>query len=534
MNETLIDRYRFLDSRRTSKVQRCRDLSSLTLPSLLPPEYWSEEDPLNMPYSSASGRGVTALASRMLSALMPLNDLPFFKFGIKTGEEPKVEVENYLNNLSYQVYEKLMSKNLRPKIFQALQHLIVCGDCLLIMEDDFTFRVLRIDQYVVRRGVQDQVIEIILLEYERPEDDSLQDEAYADSVQSLNTTDLYSQKGYKTKLCQYKLQEDGSWNFRKEDPDGEVLQEGTYSVLPFIPLRWVGVTGEDYGRSHCEEIYGDIQTLEGFTEALVEGMAAGSTFYMGVDPAGITEIDDLAGAGNGQWVSARQQDVFTLSPAGTMNPQIQQTTAAVERMRREIGTAFLMTGSSIPSGDRVTATAVRMIGQELEQVLGGAFSAIAREMMSPIVQRAVFLMLNEESIDPRLAEQFTEDGVLTVDIVTGLQALSRETELTKLMQLGDMMRNLPPEVITTFKYDSYARALVSSLGFNPDNWIKNQEELAEEQAKQMEQQAQMQMAQAAATGVSQGIGAVGREAAPQLAAQALGQEAPAMEGAPDA
>jgi hypothetical protein len=109
--------------------------------------------------------------------------------------------------------------------------------------------------------------------------------------------------------------------------------------------------------------------------------------------------------------------------------------------------------------------------------------------------------------------------------------LSRETELQKLMQMGEMVRNLPPQSLESFKWAAYGRALISSLGFNPDNWVKTEEELAEEKAKEMEQQAQMQMAQAAATGVSQGIGAVGQQAAPQLAAQMMGGAMPPPEGA---
>ena len=61
-----------------------------------------------------------------------------------------------------------------------------------------------------------------------------------------------------------------------------------------MPLRWIGVTGEDYGRSHCEEILGDIETLEAYTKALIDGMTAASTFWMAIDPSGITDIDDVA------------------------------------------------------------------------------------------------------------------------------------------------------------------------------------------------------------------------------------------------
>ena len=42
-------------------------------------------------------------------------------------------------------------------------------------------------------------------------------------------------------------------------------------------------------------------------------------------------------------------------------------------MRREVGAAFLLGSAGIRQADRVTATEVRMLGMEIENVLGGAF-----------------------------------------------------------------------------------------------------------------------------------------------------------------
>ena len=100
---TFADRFRALDALRTSKVERSRFCSSLTVPSILPPEGWNEQSQLSQPYSSVAARGVTAMASRMLSALLPLNDTPFFRFELATGMEPETDVSNYLSNISYQV-----------------------------------------------------------------------------------------------------------------------------------------------------------------------------------------------------------------------------------------------------------------------------------------------------------------------------------------------------------------------------------------------------------------------------------------------
>jgi len=468
-------------------MERARYCASLTIPSVLPPSGWTEQEQLPQPFSSVSARGVTAMASKMLSALLPLNDSPFFKFEMATGLEPDQEIATYLNNLSYQVYNKLSVKNLRESIYQALQHLIITGDVMLIMEDDMSFRIIRLDKYVCRRDVYGDLSELIYLEYEalKGSDDDI-------GLLWQSEAEDHSHQGYKT-LYNHAKKVDDKWVLTTQDKDGVTLNKGEYTVPPFVVLRWASVPGENYGRSHCEDLIGDIKSLEGFTEGLINGISAANIFWMGIDPTGLTEVDDLAGSASGTFVSARPDDVFTVSPATTMTPQIQATQSGVDILRNEIGRAFLLDSASIPQGERVTATAVRMIGQELEHVLGGAFSAIARDLMEPVVKRAVFTMLSEDEIDNRLKEMFNKDGgLLNVEIVTGLQALSRDTDLQKLMQMGEMVRNLPEPAAATFKWEEYGKALITSLGFNPDIWIKSQEEVQMEQMEMASAQAQIQ------------------------------------------
>ncbi len=523
-------RYMTLDSLRWNKLERARYCASLTVPSILPPEGWTEQHQLPQPFSSVPARGVTAMASRMLSALLPLNDMPFFKFEMGTGVEPEVEVSTYLDNLSQQVYTKLSSGNLREIIYQALQHLIVVGDVLLIMDDEMNFRLIRLDRFVCRRDVNGGIEELIYLEYESMPEVMDSNDALISSSEGME-----HKKGYKEIYNRVTI-DDGIWKVERQDSDGNSIGGGgEYNVSPYILLRWSGIPGENYARSHCEDLIGDIKALEGFTEGLIQGIAAASLFWQGVDPTGITEIDDMAGAPNGSFVASRPNEVFTISPATTMNPQIQSTQAGVEILRKEIGRAFLLDSASIPSGERVTATAVRMIGQELEHVLGGAFSAIARDLMEPIVKRTVFLMTSAGEVDERLREMFTQEGILSVAIVTGLQALSRDSDLQKLMQMGEMVRNLPEPAAAMFRWDEYGRALISSLGFNANQWIKSEEDVKNEQLELAQAQAQIQGAAQSQQMVNQAMTEGGLEAAMQdleaTGGQGIQQAMQQMQGA---
>ena len=496
--KTIAQCYAEMDGQRQTKLDRARYSASLTIPQLLPYEGWDESEEIQLPYSSVGGQGVVSLASKMLSAMLPVDGQPFFRFEPADGSQPDPDTNIYLENLAHQVNRKLQSNNLRDTLFDALQQLIVSGDTLFVMNDDFSFYTIRLDQYVVERSPSGDVEKFIYLEF-TPDPDHSDD--YPGQVSSFTDPSSAAPHGF---LAVYnELKWDGEkWNFRREI-DGQIVETGSYTVENMVPVRWSAVTGEHYGRAKCEELAGDLQSLESYTQSLIESMAASSRFYIGVNPAGMADVDDIMDTPNGGFVGAKPDDIFTVSPSQSMNANIQATQAAVNTMRAEVAKAFLMQGGSIRDAERVTAAEVRMVGAELEQVLGGAFSAIARELLGPVIRRAFFLLIEQGEIDPQLAGQLNEGGVLNAEVVTGLQAFSRDTDLSNLMQMGQMVQNLPPQAQERFNWASYATTLVSSLGFDPRNWVKSDEQMAAEQAQAQEMQMQQQMQEQAMATIGQ-------------------------------
>ena len=527
VDTTIAMRFNSLDSLRMTKLQRSRYMASLTIPSLLPLDGITNNGELPRPYSSVAARGVTNMASRMLSALLPLNDMPFFKFELTSGEAADATTFSYMESLSNQIYSKLSTTNLRETLFLALQNLIVAGDNLMVMEDDYSFRAYRLDQYVTRRDIDGSLVELIYMEWVPKDPNNPLVEAYDNNFFPSSWNSMSAMPDYQANFHRIVWnKEEERWDYCAEDSEGNCISEGSYKDLPHMALRWIGVTGEDYGRSHCEEILGDIETLESYTKSMIDGMTAASTFWMAVNPAGITDIDDVAHAPTGAFIGARMEDVFTVSPAQSLSPQLSACQTAVEQMRREVGAAFLLGSAGVRQADRVTATEVRMLGMEIENVLGGAFSAIARQLLEPIVRRAISLMIREGEIDERLAAEFTANGRLSINIVTGLQALSRDSDLTRLMQLGEMVRNLPPEAVAHFRWDQYGIALISSLGFDPQNWVRTEDEtderMQQQQMQAMQMQAQATMAQGAAQGAGAGMGQVAASGITDAAMQMMG------------
>jgi hypothetical protein len=151
--------------------------------------------------------------------------------------------------------------------------------------------------------------------------------------------------------------------------------------------------------------------------------------------------------------------------------------------------------------------------------------------MVPIIKRTVYLMLENGEIDQKLSQQFDEkDGILNIEILTGLQSLSRESDITKLLQMGEMVRNLPPEAAASFKWEEYARSLITSLGFDPQNWVRSREEIAAEQQALAAQQQKMEMQKIFAQNAAGAMGAAaqqdimatgGQNIPPEMAEQAM-------------
>ena len=148
--------------------------------------------------------------------------------------------------------------------------------------------------------------------------------------------------------------------------------------------------------------------------------------------------------------------------------------------------------------------------------------------MKPIVSRALFLMISNNEVDPRLKEMFDDQGgLLSIEIVTGLQALSRDSDLQKLMQMGEMVRNLPEPAAMMFRWDQYGNALITALGFNAEQWVKTEEQLRQEQLDLAQAQGQIQNAQqtelAASQMIQQGLAQAAQQDIQQTGGQGIQQ-----------
>jgi hypothetical protein len=247
------------------------------------------------------------------------------------------------------------------------------------------------------------------------------------------------------------------------------------------PLRWTAVPNQDYGRGLCEEYLGDLRSLEGLSEALVQFSAAASKIINLVRPGAVTKVKDLNKAESGDYVTGVPEDikVHQVEKYG----DFQVTKATADEITLRLSHAFLLRSGTTRDAERVTAEEIRQMAQELEDVLGGVYTVLATELQLPIVKRLLSIVQRRGDV------QALPRGTVRPVIVTGFEALGRNHSVNKLRAWIADVATVDP-TLSTIKKDVVTRRLGVGYGVEDlDDLIKTAEEIAAE--TQAQQQADL-------------------------------------------
>jgi hypothetical protein len=265
------------------------------------------------------------------------------------------------------------------------------------------------------------------------------------------------------------------------------------------------VVGEPYGTSLTEDSFGDIRALDSLSKSLVDGALLNAEYRWGINPAGLTEMQDMLDSMNGDFVATAPGDVFPIQFQNAA--QVQMTQVAVGHREQVVGRRYLMNSAVQPTGERVTARQVSILAQELEGQLGGVLSQAAREVQEPILRRVIHVMSKKGLLPDIITEEIKKaDGILNIHMRAGLEILNREAEREKLDAAIERMRNLPEQALEAFIWPAIAKDWWESMGLETAGRVKTAEMLEQErmareqaaQAAQMQQTAQQAAVAAAA------------------------------------
>jgi hypothetical protein len=491
--------YARLETFRNPYLRRARACTSLTIPSLLPPEGADGSTDLPTPYQDIGARGLNNLAAKLLQILFPPNE-PFqrhtmddFLIQKVTGREGmRASVEEALDRYDRTLMSIIEATGYRPAAFEALKLLISTGNVLEYETPDNGPKLFRLDNYVVKRDPVGNVLRIVAREkvsgLELPENvlDELQESGKSNKAanEDEDTYDLYTMVE-RTR---------SGWTVFQEVGEIELPgSRGTYpkDKCPWNALRLIVVHGEDYGRSYVEEYLGALLTLEGLTKAIVQAAAASSKVIFLVKPNSSTKPEALTKSESGDVRTGNPDDVGTVQAEKYADLRVPLEVA--NRLVESLSAVFLMTSSIQRNGDRVTATEWRYMVAELEVVLGGIYATLGKEWQLSKV-RVIAHRMQRSGRLPRLPE-----GVQPA-IVTGVDALGRGNDLTKLTQFLDLLQRLGPDVAQgELVLSDFVKRAGAAVGIDMKGLVPTEEQRAEQQQQSQLQQLTAQLGPNAVT-----------------------------------
>lgn len=496
--ETAKSRYAKMENDRRPYTDRAEKCAKYTIPMAFPKATDSSSTNYETPYQSIGARGVNNLTSKLMLALFPPN-APFFRLALGDDVEQalsddsntKQQWEEALAKIERKITSYMETHQIRTTANEALLQLVIAGNALVFLPPaEGGMRIYRLNNYVVSRDGIGNVLEIIAKE-------SVAYGALPQEAQSAigETGTIEADKAYDVYTHTY-LEEDTYKSY--QEIEGNIItgseQEYPRDKSPWIALRLKKMDGESYGRSFVDEYLGDLKVLEALSKSVAQVAAVASNILYLVNPNAVTRISELSKAQSGDFIRGKIEDIQVLQANKTSDLQITQN--AIQNIEARLSYAFLLNSAVQRNAERVTAEEIRYVARELEDTVGAIYSILAQEFQLPLVKRFMVQMTKEGAI-PDLPQG--AQGVEPL-IVTGIEALGRGHDLTKLDTFIRYAQVFPEAFQTSVKQGEILRQIATALGIESSAVVKTDEEIQQEQQQAM----QMQMAQQAIPQMAQG------------------------------
>ena len=378
------ERYNQLSTGRSQFLASAVECSELTLPYLITDDNATKINrrSFKTPWQSVGAKAVVTLAAKLMLALLP-PQTTFFKLQVrddKLGTEldptMRSELDLSFSKMERMVMDYIAASNDRVVVHQALKHLIVGGNALIFM-GKAGLKNFPLHRYVVNRDGNGNILEIVTKELisRRVLGNDLLGTIEQPNKVNEESTSGSDDDDVEVYTCVKLDDKSGRWVWYQE-VEGKIIpgsrSTAPKNASPWLPLRFNTVDGEDYGRGRVEEFIGDLKSLEGLSQALVEGSAAAAKVVFLVSPSSTTKPKTIADAGNGAIVQGRPEDVAVIQVGKTAD----FSTAAnlAQQIEHRLSEAFLIL--NVRQSERTTAEEVRLTQMELEQQLGGLFSLL--------------------------------------------------------------------------------------------------------------------------------------------------------------
>lgn len=477
-NELTTDRQPFLD--------RARECSKLTIPSLIPPDGFANGQKLPTNYQSIGANGCNNLASKLLLTMLPPNE-PCFRLRVdnmlfekqqaEIDPEWKSKIDKALSRCEQTVLGDIESTGDRVIVYEGNLHLLVGGNVMYYDDKENGLRMFPLSRYVVARDPMGSVTEMLVHETVHP---NTLPEGFMNGLSEITgkaNGAVAPGKESEVDIYTHIIRQKKRWKVYQECRGKTIAGTvGFYALdaCPWIPVRMYHIAGESYGRSYVEPFLGDLISAESLMQAIVEGSAAAAKILLFVAPNGVTSARAVAEAGNGDVIegNAAEVTILQLQKHGDFRIALETLSMISERLK----TSFLMTDGMRRDAERVTAEEIRAVARELESALGGVYTMISQEFQLPFIQYRIHKLTKAKLLPP------LPKGVVRPTVITGFDALGRGNDKQKLLELLTALKDLlgPEMFARKVNTDDAANRLASAIGINIEGLLIDEAQLAQQ------------------------------------------------------
>ena len=370
----------------------------------------------------------------------------------------------------------------------AISQLLITGDVLIQITDNYAMKIHRRDNYVTKRSLDGDVLMHITREMIDPLVLSEEQAMLADlDLMTLATMPVDKRLlQIHTRVQWHPIA--NKWIVEQEI-NGHVINVSEEKVTPFFSVPFDLAPAANYGEGLIAGNLGDVRSMNELTERILDFAAIASKSLFALDYNSQVRPRDLASP-TGSVIQARVQG-GTVTDVGILKADKIQDFNVVntvrESIRKDLAVTMLMEAESQPRGERVTATQISRIASELDGALGGLYGPISDSIQVPLIERVVDMMRRGGEL-PSLP-----DDAVDVEAITGIAALSSESDQQKLLMLMQSLAQLGGDTLTRLDQGTLLDLMMRQSGIYEPGLVKSDEQLQQEQQQAMQAQQQEQM-----------------------------------------
>lgn len=513
---------------RARSLQIAAECARMSVPSVLPTSSGSEYDTeladiggIQPSLQSIGARGATSIASGLALTFAPPGQMWF-------ASQPGPETESRLQAAPdqwYTAHAQLKAQDIlahghieaahsgggKPyyhagflsRVYTAMLQLVVTGDVLILLDDDMRQRVFRRDRYVTVRDADGFPLCHVTLEWVDPM--ALSDDDLASikmDRQRLNGRRYRDRKVKKYTACCWDHQKN-RWAIWSEI-DGHVVggQVAYEKYSPYISVAFSLNSEDNYGHGIIEQNLADLTSLESMESSRLNILANAGRLLMAMDIGCNADPQTLADTPTGGFVAnlrvegGQVQDVAPLNVADMRD--FAMLTEGVRDKREDIGRDLMIETEMQPEKDRVTATQINRIAQEVQGRWGPMLIPLADAYQRPLAARYLYLLHKKNKISiPGMIVPFQDQQQIPR---TGVDRLFNDQKLQRVTQFVQTMSLLGPEAAQRLNVQNLVETMKHLYELDDvPGLTRSEDEIQEQQRQQAATEAEAQIAVQEAT-----------------------------------